>query len=185
MNKAVFLDKDGTLIEDSPYNVDPKLVKIEEGVIEGLLKLQENGFKLIVISNQPGVALGLFRLEDLEKLVVYFTGLLKEKGVELAGFYFCPHAPVSEDSSQKECKCRKPKPGLLLKAASDFNVDLSSSWMVGDILNDVEAGSQAGCKTVLINNGNETEWIVNRARTPDYMAINFQDASAFILSSAN
>lgn len=185
MNKAVFLDKDGTLIEDTPYNVDPKLVKLEEGVIDGLLKLQEDGFQLIVISNQPGVGMGLFLLEDLEKLVVYFTQLFKEKGVELAGFYFCPHAPVTEKSSQNGCKCRKPKPGLLLKAASDFNIDLSSSWMVGDILNDVEAGSQAGCKTVLINNGNETEWIINRARTPDYMAVNFREASNYILSSEN
>lgn len=183
MNKAVFLDKDGTLIEDAPYNVDPQFVKIEKGVIEGLLKLQEMGYHLMVISNQPGVAMGLFSLEELENLVLYFTNLLHENGVDLAGFYFCPHAPADSESLEKGCKCRKPKPGLILKAASDFNIDLSSSWMIGDILNDVEAGSQAGCKTILINNGNETEWIVNHARTPNYMARDFLEASDFILGS--
>ncbi|MBE9464245.1 D-glycero-alpha-D-manno-heptose-1,7-bisphosphate 7-phosphatase [Dyadobacter subterraneus] len=183
-NKAVFLDKDGTLIEDSPYNVDPQLVKLESGVVEGLLKLQAQGYQLIVISNQPGLAMGLFSVEELENLVVYFMDLLNQEGIELAGFYFCPHMPEG-DSSQTACRCRKPKPGLILKAASDYDIDLSSSWMIGDILNDVEAGSQAGCKTVLINNGNETEWIVGRARTPDYMASNFLDASAFILDSPN
>ena len=185
MNKAVFLDKDGTLIVDVPYNVNPDLVTFQEGVIEGLIQLQQNGFELIVITNQPGVALGLFSLEDLKKLITYFFEVFKENGITLGGFYFCPHAPGGYDQLQKNCKCRKPSPGLILEAARDLNIDLSSSWMVGDILNDVEAGRQAGCKTVLINNGNETEWILNRSRTPDYMAANFRHASDFILSEVN
>lgn len=92
-------------------------------------------------------------------------------GMPLAGFYYCPHAPIGVGQAEHAgCRCRKPRPGLLLDAADQHGIDLRRSWMVGDILDDVEAGRRAGCRTVLIDNGNETEWAVSRLRVPDYCA---------------
>jgi len=92
-------------------------------------------------------------------------------GMPLAGFYYCPHAPIGAGQvEQAGCRCRKPRPGLLLDAAGQHGIDLRRSWMVGDILDDVEAGRRAECRTILIDNGNETEWVVSRLRVPDYCA---------------
>jgi D-glycero-D-manno-heptose 1,7-bisphosphate phosphatase len=182
MNSAVFLDKDGTLIPDVPYNVDPELIVLQDNTIEGLKKLKAKGYLLIVISNQAGVARGFFKEEALDQVKEKLQQLMQSKGVELDGFYFCPHHP---DGTIREyamdCNCRKPKAGMFLKAAKDFNIDLSKSWMIGDILHDVEAGNSAGCKSILIDNGNETEWYMNEFRKPDYMANNINDAANHIL----
>ena len=177
MNKAIFIDKDGTLIEDVPYNVDPARVRFEKYSFQSLSTLQQQGFYLIIISNQPGISLGYFNGEDLKKLEQKLKELLLDKDIRLDGFYYCPHSP--EDS----CNCRKPKPGLIFKAAKDMEIDLSQSWMIGDILNDVEAGRRSQCKTILIDNGNETEWITNDHRVPDFVAKNFIEAANFIENS--
>jgi D-glycero-D-manno-heptose 1,7-bisphosphate phosphatase len=181
-NKAIFIDKDGTLIPDIPYNVDPGKISLQEGALAGLHQLQEAGYLLIIISNQSGVARGIFKEEALIHVQHKIESLLAEKGVVLNGFYYCPHYP---DSSIKEysveCDCRKPQPGMLLKAALDFNIDLTRSWMIGDILNDVEAGKKAGCKTVLIDNGNTVVHLDNPIRIPDYKAKNIEEAAAQIL----
>jgi len=95
--------------------------------------------------------------------------------VNLNGFYYCPHSP------QDNCNCRKPRPGMIFKAAKDLQIDLSKSWMIGDILNDVEAGKMSDCKTILINNGNETEWVWNQQRMPDFIANNLKAASEIIM----
>jgi D-glycero-D-manno-heptose 1,7-bisphosphate phosphatase len=184
--KAVFLDKDGTLIKDVPYNVNTALISFNEGVIEGLKLLSKNGYLLIVISNQSGIARGFFGLEDFRKLKDYMIEKLREDNINLDGFYFCPHHPeaIVEDLKQ-DCDCRKPMPGMLLKASKDLDIDLASSWMVGDILDDVEAGVRAGCKTILIDNGNETLWEINQYRIPDFKAIDFLDAAKFIVQSLN
>lgn len=177
--KAVFLDKDGTLIKDVPYNVNPDLVVFEQGVFDGLSLLQDAGFKLIVVSNQSGIALGHFSEKELAELIRYFEEKFKENGLLLSGFYYCPHLSHTLD---KACLCRKPEPGLIFKAASELDVDLAASWMVGDILNDVEAGNRAGCRSVLIDNGNETEWVNATHRTPEFTAQNFFEAANFITS---
>ena len=89
--------------------------------------------------------------------------------------YYCPHYPDGKIQKYKiECDCRKPKPGLILQAAREHDIDLSNSWMIGDILNDVEAGNRAGCKTILLDNGNETEWIWNEIRTPAFIVNNWK-----------
>ena len=175
MNKAVFLDKDGTLIKDVPYNVNPDLIEFEDDAFESLRNLQDRGYKLIIISNQPGVALGYFKEEELKKVEEKITDLLGKNQVKLDGFYYCPH------SENDICDCRKPKPGLLLNAAKDHDVDLSKSWMIGDILNDVEAGNRSGCKSILIDNGNETEWIMSSLRKPSFTARNLKEAAEFIM----
>jgi D-glycero-D-manno-heptose 1,7-bisphosphate phosphatase len=179
--KAVFIDKDGTLIPDIPYNVDPDLVTVEQETIEGLRLMKDDGFLLIVISNQSGVARGYFTEEELGKVWNKISGLLQKDQLAIDAFYYCPHHP---DAIMKQyallCDCRKPLPGLILKAANELKIDLSQSWMIGDILNDVEAGNRAGCSTILIDNGNETEWVTSPVRTPDFTAKNLLEAAAFI-----
>ena len=105
-------------------------------------------------------------------------------GIYLDAFYYCPHHPDGIVSGyDQECDCRKPEPGLLRKAADDMDIDLSRSWMIGDILNDVEAGNKAGCKSILINNGNETEWKPGSNRIPEYFAKDLADAAKFIVAA--
>jgi D-glycero-D-manno-heptose 1,7-bisphosphate phosphatase len=133
------------------------------------------GFRLIVISNQPGVALGLFEEAQLGGV----EQRLREMLPHLEGFYYCPHAPAHG------CECRKPACGLLRRAARRHRVRLECSWMVGDILDDVEAGRRAGCRTVLIDNGNETEWRMSAERKPDRIAADLAHAAALILESAH
>ena len=184
MAKAVFLDKDGTLIPDIPYNVDPDLITLQPESIEGLQRLQEEGYLLIIISNQAGVARGYFTEDKLPAVEQRMAELLAAHALKLSGFYYCPHYPDgSIDGYNIDCQCRKPMPGMLLKAAKDHDIDLAGSWMIGDILNDVEAGNRAGCKTVLINNGNETEWIVGPFRTPTYVSTSINQAAEDILTT--
>ena len=182
MNKAIFIDKDGTLIPDIPYNVNPHLITLTNTAIPALQLLQKEKFLLIVISNQSGVARGYFTEKDLEPVSNAISALLNKEGVIINGFYYCPHyktGTVAEYSIA--CDCRKPKPGLIVRAAKDFSIDVSQSWMIGDILNDAEAGKAAGCKTILINNGNETEWIENEKRKPDYIVYNLLEAANIIV----
>lgn len=184
MNKAVFLDKDGTLIKDIPYNADPDKVVLEDTVAEALERLQSAGFLLIVISNQAGIAHGYFDETALEGVETKLRSLLAERNVTLDGFYFCPHHPNGRiPQYTTECACRKPSPGMLFRAASDHSIDLGRSWMIGDILHDVEAGSRAGCRTILINNGNETEWIPGEHRVPHSMVTDLHQAAEIILNT--
>ena len=182
MRKAIFIDRDGTLIKDIPYNSDPALIQLEYYAGEMLYELKRKNYFLIVISNQPGLAKGLFKIEDLYKMQLEIRRQLLRYNAQLDGFYYCPHFP---DAVIKEyavdCDCRKPKPGLLLKAARDFNIDLNASWMIGDILNDVEAGNIAGCKTILIDNGNETEWVYDNTRVPNFKVYDLKEAMQSIL----
>ncbi|MGF1538798.1 MAG: D-glycero-alpha-D-manno-heptose-1,7-bisphosphate 7-phosphatase [Elainellaceae cyanobacterium] len=155
--KAIFLDKDGTLIHDIPYNVDPDRITLRDGTREGLQALHQQGYQLIVITNQSGVARGYFPEEAIAPVEAKLRALLSP--IPLAGFYYCPHHPQGTVAKYAiACDCRKPKPGMLLQAAQEHSVDLARSWFIGDILNDVEAGNRAGCRTILIDNGNETEW---------------------------
>src|SRR5690606_33138430 len=115
---AVFIDKDGTLIEDVPFNVDPAQVRLAPGVVEGLVLLAQSGFRLFVVSNQPGVARGYFTLDALGAVETRIAELLRPVGVELDGWYYCPHLPGMPDA----CDCRKPQPGLLYQAAAEHRI---------------------------------------------------------------
>jgi D-glycero-D-manno-heptose 1,7-bisphosphate phosphatase len=176
MSKAIFIDKDGTLIPDIPYNVDPDKITLENNLVEGLIKLKEEGYLLIIISNQSGVERGYFKEEALVDVKAKIQTLLAMHNLQLDSFYYCPHYAV-------QCDCRKPLPGLILKAAQHHNIDLKSSWMIGDILNDVEAGNLAGCKTILIDNGNETEWVKGTYRLPTLTCKSINEAADFILQN--
>lgn len=179
--RAVFLDKDGTLIPDVPYNVNPDLISLQDGVIEGLKILKNLGYSFIVISNQAGVARGYFQIQELEKVKQKLDLLLNKEGIYIEQYYFCPHhiAGIIPKYSI-DCDCRKPKPGMLSRAVSELNINASASWMVGDILNDVEAGNRAGCRSVLVDTGNETEWVEGPFREPAFVASNFMEAAVYI-----
>lgn len=179
--KAVFLDKDGTLIPDVPYNVNPALITLQDGVIEGLKLLKDNGYIFAVISNQAGVAKGYFKYSELEGVKEKLNLLLNAEEINIAAYYFCPHHPKGKITEYAiACDCRKPEPGMIFQAAKGLDLDLEKSWMIGDILNDVEAGNKAGCKTVLLDIGNETEWLEGDFRKPDFVADNFLQAAWFI-----
>ena len=144
-SKAVFLDKDGTLIEDVPYNVNPDLIQLTVGALQAVRSLHCAGYKLIVISNQSGVARGYFPESALCAVEARLRDMLAEIGVPLAGFYYCPHHPDGNVATYNiSCCCRKPEPGLIVHAAENHQIDLTNSWFIGDILNDVEAGYRAG-----------------------------------------
>ncbi|HYF71050.1 MAG TPA: HAD family hydrolase [Ohtaekwangia sp.] len=182
MRKAIFIDKDGTLIPDIPYNVDPDKIIFEDGVIESLRNFKRYGYTLIMVTNQSGIAKGFFSMEALSNLFVSLQNRLALQNVALDAIYFCPHYPCGiVDKYVLDCTCRKPKPGMILKAASEWNIDLKQSWMIGDILNDVEAGARAGCSTILIDNGNETEWLTGEYRKPSHTAKRFAEAADVIL----
>jgi D-glycero-D-manno-heptose 1,7-bisphosphate phosphatase len=181
--KAVFLDKDGTLIENVPYNVDPAEVRLAPGAGEALRMLSDAGFQLVVVSNQSGVARGYFHERDLACIELRTRDLLREEGVSLAGWYYCPHHPDGKVSAyRRACDCRKPGPGLITRAAEELDIDLEQSWLIGDILDDVEAGNRAGVRTILMLNGGETKWVLSEHRRPDQMVRNLRAAANYILA---
>ena len=185
MSRAVFLDKDGTLVRDVPYNAAPGVLELAPSAGEGLRLLAGAGYKLIVVSNQSGLARGYFTLPQLWDAVTELVRQLDDAGVRLDGFYFCPHhADGTVDGYALACGCRKPRPGMLLRAAREHDVDLGESWMVGDILDDVEAGRRAGCRTVLLDNGGETLWETSALREPHHIAVDLQGAARHILGEA-
>jgi D-glycero-D-manno-heptose 1,7-bisphosphate phosphatase len=182
VKKAVFIDKDGTLIIDIPYNIDTDRITLSDRCIMGLKGLQEKGYLLILITNQSGVARSYFKEGDLIAVEHKISEMLIHEGIVLNGFYYCPHHPEGIiQSFTIDCDCRKPRPGLLLQAAKEHGIDLRSSWMIGDILNDIEAGNRAGCRSILIDNGNETEWLINERRNPLIKVKNIDEAAIYIL----
>jgi histidinol-phosphate phosphatase family protein len=183
LRRAVFIDKDGTLVEDLPYNVDPSRLRFTPNAIDGLQLLQAADYRLIVVTNQPGIALGAFDRAALARLQAGLVSMLADAGVELHGFYACPHA-ASPDPRRPRCLCRKPAPGLLRQGAQAQRIDLARSWMVGDILHDIEAGRRAGCRTILLDVGHETEWQLSPLREPHHRCRDLLEAAHVILSEA-
>jgi len=185
MRRAVFLDKDGTLIENVPYNADPLRVMLARDAGRALRALKEHGFLLVVVSNQPGVALARFTLQSLTCVERRIQELLAPSAVEIDAFYYCPHLPQGPNVRYAvRCLCRKPQPGLLRQAAREWQIELTQSWLVGDILDDVEAGNRASCRTVLVDNGNETEWRLGAHRQPHHLVGTLHQAAGLILASA-
>jgi len=148
----VYDDTHGTL--DSPRR--PEQVVVIEGAAEFLKGLRKAGYFTVVVTNQPGIAKNTLSTGDLEHVNHRLSHLLSEKGAGWDELRFCPHHPTGgvepHTTYVQECECRKPKPGMLIKAAADLNLDLGESWMVGDGLNDVQAGNAAGCRTILVAN---------------------------------
>jgi D,D-heptose 1,7-bisphosphate phosphatase len=185
-SKAVFLDKDGTLIEDVPFNVDPDRIRLSDRALEALSLLRHLDYRLIVVTNQSGVARGLFPEGALVDVENKLRELLAPAGVILSGFYYCPHHPQGTIKEYAvECVCRKPQAGMLCQAATEHDLDLSASWLVGDILNDIEAGNRVGCRTILVNNNHETEWNLSPIRQPDFMVSTLLEAADVIVNESS
>ena len=153
--KAIFLDRDGTINKYVGFLRDIEQFELIDGAAEAVRLINESGYLAIVVTNQPVIARGEVSFEELDTIHNKMETLFGAKGAYIDAIYFCPHHPhkgyAGEVPELKiDCDCRKPKPGMLLKAAQDFNIDLSQSWMIGDGENDVKAGQAAGCKTALI-----------------------------------
>ncbi len=185
IHPAVFFDKDGVLHEKIPNNVNPSLMSLTQGAGEALRQLQSAGYWLFVISNQPGVAKGLFKEEALLAVRRRLNEMLGSEGVTLNGFYYCPHHPEGRIKQYSmECFCRKPSPGMLFRAAREHNLDLSNSWFIGDILNDIECGRRANCGTILVENGNEKDWHDGAMRRPHFTVSNMLEAAQIVLENS-
>ena len=156
--KAIFLDRDGTINKYVGFLRKEEEFELLPGVAEAVKKINESGYLAIVVTNQPVIARGEVTYSQLENIHNKMETLLGKEGAYLDAIYFCPHHPHSGyEGEVKElkidCDCRKPKPGMLLKAAEDLNIDLSQSYIVGDGENDIKAGKAARCKTVLVGEG--------------------------------
>lgn len=167
---AIFLDRDGTLVHPAHYPSRQEDLLLYDGICPELQTLQQAGFRLVVITNQSGIARGYFTEADLQVMHEYLRRELERCGVFLDGIYHCPHHPdgVIPELSIR-CECRKPQPGMILQAAADLELDLQRSWLIGDILDDVEAGNRAGCRTILVDLGTEQP-PPTRARIPAFIA---------------
>jgi D-glycero-D-manno-heptose 1,7-bisphosphate phosphatase len=142
--KAIFCDRDGTLIRDAGYVRDPAQIELVPGAAAALSKLRERGFLLVIVSNHSGIGRGFVTKEEADRVHHRFQELLERHNAKPDATYVCPHLP-SDD-----CSCRKPAAGLLLQAANDLSINLSKSWMIGDQPTDIEAGHRAGCHTAYI-----------------------------------
>jgi D-glycero-D-manno-heptose 1,7-bisphosphate phosphatase len=151
---ALFLDRDGTIIEEVNYLKDPDQVRLLPGVARAIHRINQLCIPVIVVTNQAGVARGLFSLEDVDRVHAHLAAQLRSENAVIEAFYVCPHHPSAGIGPWRtQCDCRKPRPGLLLRAASERNLDLCRSVMVGDKLLDLQAGAAAGCDTLLVRTG--------------------------------
>jgi len=190
MQPAVFLDRDGVLIEDVNLLTKPDEIRILPGVPAALQKLKFKGFKLIVVSNQPIVARGLATEDEVKAIHKNLGELLGRQGAPtIDGWYFCPHHPnATLLAYRQDCQCRKPAPGMFLQAAQDHHLNFASSFSIGDRITDIIAGSKAGCRTILVQTGKHLAAPIQTARPvdmqtkPDYNCPDLMAAANLILN---
>jgi D,D-heptose 1,7-bisphosphate phosphatase len=177
MNKAVFLDRDGTLIEDKGYVHKIEDLKFLPGVFQALKQLQEE-YKLIIVTNQSGIGRGYYTEKDYFNFREEFTKRLEKQRIRISREYFCPHHAEKGIGKYKiDCNCRKPKTGMIEEATRDFKLDLKKSWIVGDHYSDIVTGKNAGCRTIHVLTGHD-----KFVKEADYIAKDILEATQFILS---
>ncbi len=183
-NKAVFLDRDGVLIEDVHYLSKLEQVSIFDDVPKSLSLLSQNGFKLILVSNQSGVARGYFDEAFVQKTHKHLNQLLADHNVKLDATYYCPHHIAGNDPYNIKCACRKPAPGMILKAAQEHRIDVSMSYVIGDKTSDIELAENTGCKGILVTTGHGSEHSSTiRSKFPHIPIVNsFSEAVAIIIN---
>jgi len=178
-NRAVFLDRDGTLNEDPGYLGDAEKVVLFPHAGEVLSRLKnEFGYLLIVVSNQSGIGRGKITVEQVDAVNARINLLLKEFKVSISKFYYCPHHP------DEGCSCRKPLPGMIEQAVMEFDIDPSKSFIIGDSINDIKCGKAAGVKQILVLSGQGGEAfsiLQNENNIPTFVAENFLEAGKFII----
>lgn len=179
--RAVFVDRDKTLIEDPGYINAPDQVRLLPGVAEAIRRLRQAGYLVVVASNQSGVARGLVTEAELAEIHQTMRERLRQHGCDVDAVYYCPYLDGPEavrEEYRRESDLRKPKPGMLRRAAEDLEIDLSASWMVGDSPRDVEAGRAAGCRTVLLRGAPRAD---DESRDAEFVAPNLAAAADYIL----
>jgi D-glycero-D-manno-heptose 1,7-bisphosphate phosphatase len=190
MNRAVFLDRDGVITQDPPHfahRIDQ--LEIIPNSAEAIRLLNENGFKVVVVSNQSGVARGYYQELDIGLFNHAMAEELKKEGAFSDAIYYCPHHPEGKIERYRiDCDCRKPKPGMLKQAEKDLNLDLKRSFMVGDKVTDIEAGYSVGCKTILVLTGHgkdEVKKVDAMSIKPNYTTKDLYNASKIITNSGD
>ncbi|HEV2356426.1 MAG TPA: HAD family hydrolase [bacterium] len=185
--RAVFLDRDGVVVRDVDHLTSASQLDILPGVPESLRRLRDAGWAVVVVTNQSVVARGWVTEEGLREIHSDLEARLRARGAALDAIYYCPHHPDGAVAAYRvACDCRKPQPGLLLRAAADLGIDLAASVMVGDAASDMEAGRRAGCRTALIRSASPGRMPVSRdpgedRPAPDYVAATLADAVEWIL----
>jgi histidinol-phosphate phosphatase family protein len=175
---VLFLDRDGTLIEEGEYMKHPRQVRVLPGVYRALRELKSKGFRIVVVSNQSGVGRGLITPRQMRSVHQKFESDLRRHKVVLDGFYFCPHHPG------RGCGCRKPKPGMLKQAARELNLKWRSAISVGDRPSDVELGQRTGGLGILVKSGYGAAWARSKNKgRPDHVAKDFAAAARWILKN--
>ena len=189
--RAVFLDRDGVLIRDSDLLTRCDQVELYACAPQAICQLREAGFAIVVVSNQTVVARGLASEQDVELIHAWIQQLLRiSGGGEVDRFYFCPHHPnATLPQYRVACDCRKPRPGMLLRAAQELHLDLGASYMVGDRISDIIAGQRAGCRTILVQTGMhtappiETVEPLDEPVQPDHVCADLRAATEWILGT--
>ncbi|OGB90771.1 hypothetical protein A2625_06990 [candidate division WOR-1 bacterium RIFCSPHIGHO2_01_FULL_53_15] len=181
--KAVFLDRDGTIIEDTGYITSPAEIKFIPGSIEAIKKLNEAGYKVIVISNQAGVARGILSENMVQTIDKAIYRQVLSGGGHIDASYYCPHHPEHGVYPYKQiCECRKPRPGLIKKAVKEKEIELAGSFMVGDKSSDIETGQCTGLKTVFVRTGHGRAEEKALKEKPDHIANDLAEAVRWILN---
>lgn len=181
MKKAVFIDRDGVIIEEKNYAYRIDDLAFIPGSTDAIKALSRSDYLVIIVTNQAGIARGYFTEKDYHEFTSRLLALLRDAGGRIDGVYFCPHHPTEGTGDYKiDCECRKPKNGMLKAAAKDFGIDLASSWLIGDKSSDIKAGQSAGCKTILVKTGYAGGEGSN-ATVPDYTADDLNSAVRLIL----
>lgn len=172
--RAVFLDRDGVVNKEKNCVRSWAEFEFVPGIVEGVRRLNEAGFLVVIVTNQSGISRGLYTHEDVREIHEKMQKTLKENGAHIDDIFYCPH--YIEDN----CDCRKPKPRMILEAARKHNIDLKESWVIGDSERDIEAGRRAGCNTILLQ-GQEKEQIKLRSKLPDHIAADLLEAAKWIV----
>lgn len=168
---AIFLDRDGTMNVDHGYVHEIDNFQFIDGVIEAMQELKKMGYALVMVTNQSGIARGMFSEDTFMKLTEWMDWSLADRDIDLDGIYFCPHHPEAVvEEYRQQCDCRKPEPGMLLAAEKELNIDMAASYMVGDKIDDMLAGKAAGVGIkVLVRSGKPVteegekaaDWVIN------------------------
>lgn len=154
LQPAIFLDRDGVIIDDVNYLATPDQVRFIPGSIEAIASLNRAGWPVIVVTNQAGVARGYFPQQAVVRVHRHIADQLAEMSARIDAFYYCPHHPEGEvEAYRLACRCRKPRPGMLRRAANEHGLDLDRSWLIGDRVSDLEAGAAVGARTILVRTG--------------------------------
>ena len=180
--KAIFLDRDGTIIKEKYYLHKPQDIELEQNCLEALEKLKNAGYIFVIVTNQAGIAKGIFSIEDHEKTKLYLIKMLEEKGIKIEKYYFCPYHPEGIiPAFTLDSENRKPNPGMLLQAIKELKIAPESSYMIGDKLIDIKAGQSLNIKSILVETGyGKKEKNLNGTIIPDYVAKDLLAATKFI-----